>query len=360
MHPRSRTPVAAMALAALALACGGDTQPGADAGAELTVIDGFQAPEDLELLPSGDLLVAEYGGITGAKSGTIKLLRPGSQETVVLYPSGADDTAEGERWGDPACEGVGAALAPHGVHLAPGPGGGHQLLVVNHAERESIELFEVQGADTETPRVVWRGCVVAPEEVWLNDVAALPGGGFVATHMTPRGTTVQSLLENSGDAGLQGYVLEWSAGDGWQQLPGTEGLLINGVTTSPDGAVVYANHYLGDKVVAYERSTGTELWSTPVDGPDNPSWTADGTLLIASHREDLAAVLACHEKHEPFCGIAYGVVEIDPETGAATELFAGAGAPFGGATVAVLRGDTIYLGSFTGERIGVLSLAETR
>jgi len=356
--------VAALAsFASCLLACGVDEGPSVGGIGEVSVIDGFHAPEDLEILPSGDLLVAEYGGITGARGGTIKLLRTDGHETTLLYPmEGADPGGvTGENWGDPECgPSLGAAIAPHGVHLdlGNGPGGKDRLLVVNHAKRESIELFEVEGAEAEQPKVLWRGCVVTPDHVWLNDVAGLPDGGFVATHMTPRGTTVESLLENTDGAGLEGHVLEWNSASGWKQIPDTEGMLVNGVAVSADGKIVYANHYMGDQVVAHERETGKRLWSTPVDGPDNPSWTSDGKLLIASHREDLKAVLDCHERHDAFCGLAYGVVEIDPETGEAREIHAGEGAPFGGATVAVLQDRTLYLGCFTGERIGVVSLSD--
>ncbi len=348
------------ALLAGVLACGGGGEDAGGTSGALRVVEGFRAPEDLELLPSGDLLIAEYGGITGARPGTLKVMRTdGSDAVTLLYPrpGTADTRGSGAAWGDPSCEPVGAALAPHGFHLGTGPGGVQRLLVVNHGTRESIEFFEVEGADTPDPAVAWRGCVVAPDEVWLNDVAGLRDGGFVASNMTPRGTTVMSLHENTTDSEQHGYALEWNAEGGWRRIPGTEGLLINGITVSPDETVVFANHYVGNKVVAYERSTGRELWSTEVDGPDNPSWTPEGTLLIAAHREDLEAVLACHERHEPFCGLAFGVVELDPATGALTEVYAGEGPPFGGATAAVIHDGTLYLGCFAGERLGVVRLA---
>ena len=47
--------------------------------------------------------------------------------------------------------------------------------------------------------------------------------------------------------------------------------------------------------------------------------------------------------------------EIDPVTGEPTEIHHGEGTPFGGATVAVRHEETIYLGCFTGERMGVLT-----
>lgn len=346
--------------ALLVWACGSGEEATEDEelvrSARLSAVEGFHAPEDLALLPGANLLVAEYGGITGAHLGSIKFFRPSTGEQTVLHP-GAMLSPEDERWGEPDCTPLpDGAFAPHGFHLGPGPEGEERLLVVNHATRESIEMFELRDAESETPSLVWRGCIEGPERVWFNDVAGRPDGGLVASHMTPRGTTVTSILENTANAGLLGYALDWTVEEGWKKIPGTDGLLANGIEASADGAIVYVDYYMGDEVAAFERTSGRELWRTAVDGPDNPSWTASGRLLVASHRADLAAVLDCHEAEAPYCGIAFGVVSIDPDTGEATELYTGGGEPFGGATVAVEAPGRIYLGCFTGTRMGVLEI----
>ncbi|NNL86234.1 MAG: hypothetical protein HKP27_11305 [Myxococcales bacterium] len=349
--------IAAILFGIVLLGCGQGSGTGPD-HAQLSVIDGFHAPEDIEPLPGGDILVvSEYGGLTAARSGTIKLLRR-SNKTEILYPQA---TADGDKitipWGELECgPPLGESIAPHGIHVGAGPGGKDQLLVVNHAKRESIEIFQIMDADAYEPSVSWRGCVVAPEHVWLNDVAALPSGGFVASHMTPRGTTVEALLEIDDAPELQGHVLEWTSESGWQKVAGTEGKLANGLQVSADGSIIYINYYLGDEVVAIERSTGKKLWTAAVEGPDNSSWTPDGKLLVASHRAELKDVLACHDGEAAFCGIRFGVVSIDPATGETEELFAGEGEPFGGATVAVDVGDRLYLGSFAGERVGYIDI----
>ncbi len=344
----------AILLALLTLACG--TSGSDTSSLELSVIDGFQAPEDIDLLPGGDIMiVSEYGGVTGERSGTIKLLRR-NNNTEILYPNPAADIDKVTTpWGAEGCgPALGERIAPHGIHVGAGPGAKAQLLVVNHGERESIEIFQIWDAKQHEPSLRWRGCVVAPDHVWLNDVAALPSGGFVASHMTPRGTNVEALLEIDSRPEIQGHVLEWTPDGGWRKIPGTEGALANGVSVSPDGSVLYVNYYLGDEVVAIERSTGKKLWTASVEGPDNSSWTPEGALLVASHRTELEDVLGCNHVTTPYCGIRFGVVSIDPASGATTELFAGEGAPFGGATVALDIGDRIYLGSFAGERVAFL------
>ena len=153
-----------------------------------------------------------------------------------------------------------------------------------------------------------------------------------------------------------GHAVEWTPDGGWRELPGTEGIVTNGVQTSADGSIVYVNYTLGDKVIAVNRATGEQLWSAEVEHPDNTSWTSDGNLLIASIRADLLTVLKCIEADKEFCPIDFAVVEVDPESGATSTLAEGGGPPFGLATVAVRVGDKIYLGSATGERIGVVTV----
>jgi len=338
------------------VACGGSSTscPATD---EVGLFCDFKAPEDLEVLPGGTrMLVSEYGGLAGKRPGTIKLLDLDSATTEVLYPTpdGAEASPEA-LWGDPTCrDPIGSVFAPHGIHLGKGPGGEDRLLVVNHAKRESIEMFELTGAATETPALHWRGCVVAPDDIWLNDVAGLPGGGFIASHMMKRGTSVDDLLHRGeGDAPL-GYAIEWSPGGGWQKIDGTEGVVTNGVQTSADGAVAYVNFTLSDKVIAIDRATGKQLWEATVTHPDNSSWAPDGRLLVASIWADLEPIVECVESDAPFCPLEYSVVAIDPESGATSILAQGGGPPFGMATVAVQIGPKLYLGSAAGERVGVV------
>src|SRR6185503_17968258 len=108
--------------------------------------------------------------------------------------SGGDATAApaGERWGDATCPGPpSAAFSPHGIDLARRRDGRLALLAVNHGGRESVEFFEV--AEPEHPTVTWRGCAIPPPESFLNEVAILPDGGFVTTHMFARSTSYLRL-----------------------------------------------------------------------------------------------------------------------------------------------------------------------
>lgn len=329
---------------------------------EVTPICGFHHPEDLEVMPGERLiLVSEYGSLDGSKPGALSSYRPDDGYIETLYPSsGQSKPSPAEQpavWGDPACPGPPTeAFDPHGIHHSVDSGAA-RLLVVNHGGRESIEMFEVKLADDgRSADLYWRGCVVAPVGAWLNDVVGLPDRGLVATHMMARGTTSEALGLAARSNSPTGYALEWQPGSGWRQLPGTEGTLNNGIEVSADGTVLYINYYLGDEVVAVERQSGTRLWQASVPQPDNLSWAPDSRLLVASHQEDLDAVIHCSEHEAPVCPIRYAVVSIDSATGTQSTVITGGGAVFGGATVAVQIDQFIYLGSFTGNRMALRRL----
>ena len=98
----------------------------------------------------------------------------------------------------PAAGPLTGGFRPHGLNLRPGPDGRHTLYVVRHGAREAIEVFELDARRRQRPVLTWTGCAEAPEGVTFNSVAALPGGGFAATHF----------------ARPAGRVWEWAPGVG--------------------------------------------------------------------------------------------------------------------------------------------------
>jgi hypothetical protein len=314
---------------------------------------GLQRPEDIELLPGGALLISEYGGLTGEHTGRLTLYQPAQGSLRPLYP-GNEATDGVPDWGAPDCPGApGAELDPHGIHHGPS-GGSERVLAVNHRGREAVELFElIDGDDPARARLAWRGCVPAPDAVWMNDVVGLPGGGFAVTHMMPRGTGGEAVFAAERARIDTGYVLTWTPTDGWQKQPGSDGALPNGIEVSDDGAILYVNEYFGDRVYALDRASGRRLWSTAVDAPDNSSWGADGRLLVASHRADLEAVMACDHTPLALCTLPFSIVAIDPTDGRRLTVVEGGGegAPMGAATVAVEHDGRLWLGSYVGDRL---------
>ena len=346
----------AAALGSLALAaCGGGLEPivECDAVGPARPVCGFQNPEDLELLPDGGaLLVSEFGAMDGSRSGALARLELASDARSVLY-RGGDGGAATPGWGDPACPGPPPPeMSPHGIHLSRREDGALQLLVVNHGGRESIELFEVQ--DPSGDALAWRGCAVAPPGSWLNDVVALPEGGFLATQMMPRRGSLGQVFEylKAGGLGLRtGHVLAWEPASGFAPLRGTETAFPNGIALSADGSTIFLNSSTGGKVHRIDRATGSLEASAEVAGPDNSTWAPDGRLLVASFTGPLWETLRCDGIEHGACPVAFEIVAVDPETLETETVYRGGGAPMGAGTVGLRVGDELFVGSFAGDRI---------
>jgi hypothetical protein len=353
---RSRCAPQSAALALACAACGASLEPvtACEPVGSARPVCGFQNPEDLEPLPDGkSLLVSEFGSMEGGRSGAIARLDLASEARSVLY-RGGDGGSVAPGWGDPACPGPPPPeLSPHGIHLSRRPDGALQLLVVNHGGRESVELFEVQGSPSGWT-VAWRGCAVAPDGSWLNDVVALPEGGFLATQMMPRRGRLGQVLEylKAGAFGMRtGSALGWDASRGFAPQPGTETTFPNGIALSADGRTIFLNSSIGGKVHRIDRATGALQGSAEVAGPDNSSWAPDGRLLVASFTGPLWETLRCDGIERGACPVAFEIVAVDPETLATETIYRGGGAPMGAGTVGVRVGDELFVGSFAGDRI---------
>ncbi len=316
-----------------------------------------QPPEDLALLPDGRVLVGEFGALGHGVAGRLSVFDPHSKVRKVIFDGSALANGTPPERANDHCPGPpGASFSPHGIHLAS-QGEPQRLLVVNHGGRESIEIFSLSiDPATHEANVQWQDCVVAPADAWFNDVVNLPNSGFAVTHMIKRGASEEELLAADVSRADTGYVLQWYESRGWEKVPGTDGGLPNGIEASADGTTLYVNHYLADRVVAVDRASGQRLWSAEVAGPDNTTLAPNGELLVASLPSPFQDIIACaHQRARP-CGIPYAVVALDPTSGAARTIFNGEGAPMGAATVALQVGNSVYLGSFVGERMVVRSL----
>jgi hypothetical protein len=352
--------IGALLLTAGTLACGG-AEPiiGCEAAGSIRPVCGFQNPEDLALLPGGyALIVSQFGAMDGTRPGSLAVFDLRSEELALRFAGSAGDlpdVAAGDGWGDADCPGPPTeSFSPHGIDLAERPDGRLALAVVNHGGRESVELFEVFEEDGYFT-VEWRGCAIPAEGTFMNDVVWLPDGGFLVTHMytnTGWGTISGTL---GGLAGLDtGYVLEWQPERGFSVVPGSDAPMPNGIEVSDDGEIVYLNAYLGNEVRAISRSSGELLGAAEVDHPDNVTW-GEGRLLVASHPA-LFELGACGSLEEGSCPAEFVIVAIDPATMVATPLLRHAGAPMGGATVALERSGALILGSFAGDRIAIAEL----
>jgi sugar lactone lactonase YvrE len=315
---------------------------------DLDPICGLQAPEDLVRLPGGGrLLVVQMRGPTHLPDSNLAELDLDTRELRVL-PVRIAGRAEGT---DASCTAPDPRPDLHGIDLARQADGTLELLVINHGSRQSIEFYHVVGDPAE--RVLeWRGCIVTPDDVRLNDVAVRPGGGLVATIMgeakwfnAPDGF---KFLTSGADTG---YLLAWSPIRGFERLPGSEAAFPNGIAIDPGGRYAYFAAWTGRKLIKYDLEAARVVGTASLDFmPDNLSWGA-GDSLLAAGIYDMAAVEHCLDGRTAFCTSPFKVVRIDTADLSVHTLIDGPNGVLGGASVAVQDGAWVYVGAWAGDRI---------
>ncbi len=323
-----------------------------DARGDLQPLCGWQSPEDMELLDDGrTVIVSEMEQGHGQVVGRLSLLHTEDGRREVMTHNRVESD---EIWGDKQCTNPpGNYLAPHGIHLSRRSDGRQQLLVVNHGEREAIEFYEV--VDTEgVYSLTWRGCAVAPAGTFMNDVVALPDGGFAATHMFDKPDAQVGTLSFTEAKALLGFnpghLLRWSE-SGFTKVEGFSGDYPNGLQIGDDGNTLYINLWAGSKVVKFDLNQQQVLAEADLLHPDNSQWNEQGKLLVASHDFSLGDLRLCLRDGSMACPGQFRVMELDPETMKTRELLLHHGAPMGAGTVVQEVGQQWYIGSFLGDRM---------
>jgi hypothetical protein len=242
-------------------------------------------------------------------------------------------------------------FSAHGLSLQQRGGGKYRLYITSHGAREAVEIFDVDAA-TAQPAISWAGCVVLPEKMFANSVAILPEGGFVVTKfMDP--TLPQDQAFAAITAGqVNGVVYEWQPGRGVVPLQGTELSGPNGIAVSSFGRTIHVAAFGTREVVRFERN-GASLTKSSVKldiTPDNLRWTSGGRLLVAGGNH--VAPDACAS---PPCNTGWSVYEIHPQTMSARRVTgADQTATLQGVSVAERVGDTLWIGTYNGDRVGYM------
>jgi len=321
-----------------------------------TPICGLRNPEDLALLSDGHTVIAsQYGLGAEAAPGGLTLLDLDTKAITIAYPApegaaSADSSAAQPGWGDAKCPGPpGRAFSPHGIDLSRRGDDKQQLIVVNHGGRESLEFFEVNRSGPSWS-ISWRGCILAPDDAFFNDVVGLADGSLLVTHMMSRSSPVWSTIRAKFGANT-GYVYEWDAEHGFRVIPGTEAALPNGIEASPSGDAFFFNAYAGNEIRHHDRQSGKLLGRADVRGPDNVTWSKDGRLLVASQRGGFADMMECLQLSKGSCSMEFAIVAFNPKDWSSEVLYQNKGAPMGGATSAIDLGDGLLIGSFASDRV---------
>lgn len=307
---------------------------------ELQVVCGQQAPEDLVVLPGGEWVVASaYAG-----TGGINVIRTSDRMSVRAYPSStAKQRFDAKTYA--GCPGAPDAKAnttfqTHGLWLAPGRGPVLRLYAVGHGSRESVEVFEVD-TRSGTPVMTWIGCAIAPDPIGLNSVRGLSDGGFIATNFLARGITPEARQKML-DGEKNGELWEWHTSTGWKKVPGSEAAGANGLEMSEDGKTLYVAAWGSQSFFRLSRGQSPPKREDIPLGfrVDNIRFARDGSLLAAGQGQTTSEI-----------------VRIDPKTLTVKKLVSRKDdAAFRAGTVAVEVGSQLWVGSYMGDRLGILRI----
>ncbi len=301
--------------------------------------------EDLAIVPGSDWVITSGMTGPGAPLGRLYAVDRRDHSCNEICPYLVETALDAGRFGeqdpfDPL------AFQSHGIDTFVRPDGVVELFAVNHGGRESVEVFEVLLAGPR-PRLRWIGGARMPGTTIGNDCAALPGGGFV---VSTTGSIDGSEMPNAsgGARGETGGVLEWSPGQGWGELPGTQIFVANGVEVSEDGEWVFIGGWGAKTIQKVRRGVPdpeVRIAAMPIL-VDNLTWTADGHLLAAgAYDTTMEEFIAHHFSGAPRLDAPSMIVKIDPVTLAHEVVVDYAPGVFGAATTGLQVGKEIWVGA---------------
>ena len=299
---------------------------------------GQDGPEDLLHLPGSDWVIASVM----AGNGGIHLISVQEKTSTLIYPSSSAKEQLDKKTYD-TCPGPPepddkAKFTTHGLALQAGRNSIYTLYAVHHGRRESIEVFQVD-ARGKTPALTWIGCAVAPDPIGLNSVVPLPRGGFVATNFLERGANAAASRTKMMAGENNGELWEWHTGKGWSKVPGSEASGANGVEVSKDGKWLYVAAWGSQSFLRLSRGQTPVKRDTVPMGfrVDNIRFAPDGSILASGQGQNTT-----------------NVVRVDPETLKTTELINQPNTQsFASGTVAIPIGNTLWVGTFRGDRIAI-------
>ena len=321
--------------------------------AGLSFICGLQAAEDLVLVPGTRWLIAS--GMT-AGSGLHLIDTQAKTARNLFGPGLSAIRADKARFA--GCPGAPdpKQVVLHGLSLRPAQTGLYTLYATNHGGRESIEVFEVNARNA-TPSATWTGCVLLPDKLAANSVAAFSDGTLVATVLVLPGKTFEDVWAGRNT----GVVLMWTPGSkDFRTLAGTELPGNNGIETSPDNREFFVASTGLKRIVAFSRADASKplrFAQLKEHAPDNIRLVGDRLITVGMIDDERSCGGAPKKPADILCPRGWIVDAIDPKTMAVTELARGPAAPpYTGSATAIPVGDTLWLSSFTADRIAYRAL----
>ncbi|AUW58767.1 hypothetical protein C1T17_12345 [Sphingobium sp. SCG-1] len=328
----------------------GSAKCGAGGGAFLC---GLHNPEDMDQVPGTDLVIASSASSPAAKSEGLYLINIASGNVETIDPGKLEAKVDPQFAGCPG-QPAPSSFDGHGLYIGDNP---LRLYAVNHGDRESIEIFDIEkGSKKKQPTLRWAGCLLAPANVQINGVVALPEGGIAITKSHDGRDPPQRWLPDLMFGEPSGYVLEWHPKAGWHKVADSAVSGSNGLAISLDGKTYFIAAWGDQRLVRLSRGSEPVRRDSIDLGIhlDNLRWDSEGNLLTVGQlfagREQ--AVMQCLGSTAASCPVPYRVVKIDPKT-LHTEILSPEteGGAFTGGSVAIDVGTERWIGTFRGDRI---------
>jgi len=232
------------------------------------------------------------------------------------------------------------ALQTHGLDVKQAKGR-ITVYAINHGGRESVEIFRLHPT---AGTAEWVGCALPPEGVSGNAVAAMGKGAFVMTKFDD--SRDKQGFQHIMAGQVTGAVYLFTPGKGFNEVPGTQLSGDNGILASADGRWVYVNAYGTREIYRLPLSGNGERKRTKVDFcPDNLRWAPDGSIFVTGQFIDskTMAITALH---------GWATARLDPQAMTTTPVVKEAGLKvFDNATTTVQVGQTLWFGTFRGDRM---------
>ena len=346
-------------LAALHAPAAVPQEAGCEPSGDYAYLCGMSNPEDLVAVPGTEWIIAS-GMAPGAG---LYLIDARAKIWSKLYPGEAPRAVQDMKTFG-ACPGTPDpnTFVTHGLAIVPVAEGRSTLYVVGHGGREAIEVFDID-ATGEAPALTWKGCVLAPDSMEANSIAALADGSMLVTVPLLTGVDISEALAGRDTGG----VFKWSPGDaafapvGNTQLP-----YANGIEVSADGKEFYVASSGLFTVTAYSNTDPAQVLRTTEPFtfvPDNLRMGTDGRLLTAGlNLQDSACgdvKRSTEFSLEEFasCPRPFTVLAIDPQTMQVEVVATGpANKAFSNITMGLTVGEDLWVGSFGSDRIAWRSL----
>lgn len=308
--------------------------------AQVSFIDGITNPEDLVSIKGSDWVIVSSMAPDSLTSGKIYGLNIKNHQTMVLFDLPLRNTSNIPQL---------TRFAPHGIYIRNVASNNYLLYVVNHGNREAVEIFKLY-FDKEFPKLIWQKHITFPKNVWANGLVADSKGKIYVTSMYDPNDT--AFLEKFERKSPTGQVWEWNEYKGWKPFNTTWFSGGNGIAISPVEDCLYVSEWAGQKIHRISLNNQINAVSINVDFlPDNIRWSSDEKLIVTGQKGSPTAVFS--SKHPSKINSQFKVIEVDQGFSYVKELINGNILGFGNGTVTIELKKSYLVGCVLYNKIAV-------